>query len=272
MTLGACSQATPTAFDGDACAPLGSACTDQCGCGLVCDRSLCRVPLGAICERDDDCVGTCINDICSPRADAGEPCDSQADCVTGYDCTDDGICLAVNGIACTDNGECQHGACINDHCSDPSPFRGPCDEPTDCRSDYTCGHTGTCRSPEGAACGSNPDCVDVCLRGSCGQRQAVDGSCDEGADCTSGYCNGVVCRPLYLEPNIGYIQGGCAIISITCNGEVTAATTCSWDCTSDDNGYAHAGSRDHCWSLGGTWWEWPYWDSHCEVPNSLFAQ
>ncbi len=79
-----------------------------------------------------------------------------------------------------------------------------------------------CELPTGATCGTNAECLDVCIDALCSPRSGLDGPCDETADCEALYgCDGTTCQPLRGTPSFIDVAAGRAhSCGLTAAGEV----------------------------------------------------
>ncbi|HEY6728259.1 MAG TPA: hypothetical protein VI197_29820 [Polyangiaceae bacterium] len=85
---------------------------------LYCASGVCaRQPaLGESCAGNATChEGYCLNDLCVPAGDTGDPCQSDLECADDLYC--DGTACApkkAEGAACEDSSECESGSCDYD--------------------------------------------------------------------------------------------------------------------------------------------------------------
>lgn len=208
----------------------GSRCEGNACVGLLAD--------GSPCVRNVQCVGTCVESVCTTPSTTGGVCDAgdAADCATGHTCIGgpgSGTCLRPNGESCTDNNACVN-TCISERCADLSPRGGSCDgDSNDCAGAGFC-DGGTCKSPTGdvcdstsdclalhacigapggtclrvdtAACSTNAQCQNICHRGACRARGSLNEACDvgENADCSAG----LVCDQGTCKRGQGALCGG----------------------------------------------------------------
>lgn len=128
-TLGSCDTA-----DGD----------DDCSGDNVCDDGVCRLPIGLSCNDNNECLDTCISNMCAPVATTTGYCDpgDNADCEANHLCVSNS-CLLDYGQICSNNAECVE-VCIDGACDTPSDSGGICDEHADCASGLPC-VSGNCR-------------------------------------------------------------------------------------------------------------------------------
>ncbi len=158
----ACTQNATCGADsctGGACTCLGGACQPKSDTGGSCDSSddadctlyhncisnICLLEDGQTCSNNGECVHVCISAECAPLSgDAGlcDIADGDADCLSGYACTD-GVCKRNDGEPCQSDGQCVH-TCAIDTCALPGQTGDPCDSPADCDVGYTCGVSSTC--------------------------------------------------------------------------------------------------------------------------------
>ena len=91
----------------------GRGCPD----GLICDQSMCRVPIGGVCSNGNQCVSgaACVNGICIGKLLGGV--NESAPCQRNL-INDNGICkIPLNGI-CNNSGQCASGTnCSNGRCT-----------------------------------------------------------------------------------------------------------------------------------------------------------
>lgn len=239
---------------------IGAACTTdgQCGEGSCLESSgltpdgYCSVtcseedpcPVGAVCLQVDRTTSICF-DACNPDATARE-------CRQGYGCSfgdfgDEGVCLG----GCTDDTDCptgqrcdpdsnlaQAGACF----TPDAPFAGPCTSSGDCGEGAFCldeqdaGWPGGLCLALGCDLETNEGCPTngVCI-GVGGGDNACFTSCDEDADCRTGYrCSGEPGDPRR------FCDAGCTLDSHCSGGRVCneAIGSCDVAFDADDLGDA----------------------------------
>ena len=197
----------------------------------------CPVPAAVSCGGFNCSGGACLN-TCTVGTNAG--------CTSGYYCSGGTSCLPqkVAGTSCSAAAECQSGNCVasatgsgsiccatscpasgspkcgtNNQCATGGaacvdPFGQNCaaavclpTTPPSLTPAATCGHTGTCSTPQTASCNgfncSAGSCVTVCTVGSnagcssgyycsggtsCLLQKTVGASCSAAAQCQSGNC------------------------------------------------------------------------------------
>ena len=223
---------------GSVCAPtgtLGGSCDagDSADCTGVfdCDAAGICGGDGAVCSANGDCVNTCIDAACAPRASVGGSCDAGdgGDCTGALDCDAAGTC-GGDGAVCSANGDCIN-TCIGSACAPTTGVGGTCDagDDADCAGTPGCDGSGTCGG-NGAECAANEDCVNTCIGSACAPAGSVGGTCDAGdtGDCTgaldcdaSGMCggNGAVCsgNADCVNTCIGSLCGSGAATGGTCD-------------------------------------------------------
>jgi hypothetical protein len=193
--------------------------------------------------RDTDPDMDCVAYACSGDGGCLTRCASDVDCKTNYGCSDAGTCLERNGQMCTASAQCLTGECIDGRCCN-SACSGQCDNcglaaspgmctnqpagfagapsctpfvcngaascPSMCTTSAECimGATcmgGACLLPNGAACTTNTQCLNmhcvgnVCCNSACnglcqecgtGACTPIDAGTDPRSECTTTYCNG----------------------------------------------------------------------------------
>jgi hypothetical protein len=139
-----------------ACTYAPSKCASTCANGSEND---------SLCDTTGSCVAqstsrSCNNLVCADTKSCKTTCASNADCLTGFTCGNDGTCV-VGGV-----------------CTDAHSSKGADGTVTDC-TPYKCGSSGTCPN----TCTSVADCVAP---------SACDpsGHCVAAASSNSGGCNG----------------------------------------------------------------------------------
>lgn len=183
---------------------------DECGSGFCTDGVCCGSRCGGTCEECNSggacvdvtsgpdpgtCTSGCFADGTCDGKQIGEVCADPGECASGI-CAG-GTCRLANGNVCANDNECEF-TCVVGVCAAPSSSPNvACDSAADCRADLglTCSG-GVCKYGDGEACGSNLQCVNVCIGGTCGAVSAPAGACDSGesADCESGLiCDGTTC-------------------------------------------------------------------------------
>lgn len=94
-----------------------------------------------------------------------EPCGVTSDCVAGHECSDEGLCLLVNGEWCSTNEQC-HEVCIDNTCRDLSETFGPCDSSEDCVEGHTCWER-ICLKNDHEPCQGDDECLNQCISSFC---------------------------------------------------------------------------------------------------------
>jgi hypothetical protein len=177
------------ALDSPAPCQDGTSCAERAGQGLRCLGTP-----GFGCNVNEQCVATCVDDECAPKAEPGGACDDADDCTGcsagGVDCVD-ATCRCDDGAACDANAQCQN-TCVVDECA---PMDARCDDDEDCNDERECLRKGgvlapSCLLPDGSDCASNAECQHVCRASECDTAGANGEDCDENADCALG----LVCR------------------------------------------------------------------------------
>ncbi len=158
-----CALNAPPATDNQTCGPGPR----PCGLGLYCAPSGTCEALHQVNESCDDpagcapglaCAGVAGAEICLPRRQRGEPCQSDQQCTpTTMELASDG-CIGGKCAALPSSGACLVDAALPNSC-DPTA--------ASCRA-------GTCAplSVDGASCSASPDCgaplgPEICSFGSC---------------------------------------------------------------------------------------------------------
>jgi hypothetical protein len=188
MCVGTCIDGTcaAPAAAGDACDPGEDS---DCAPGLGCGDAVCAGGVGAACQANPDCAGTCIQGTCAARRPFGGACDpsDDADCAVGLGCGQS-VCLLGDGAACGDNGECVT-TCLGGVCAAPSGQGGPCDpdDSPDCAAHLECAGA-TCLTSTATNCERNAECAATCVLGECEPLSAPGAICDpsDTEDCASG--------------------------------------------------------------------------------------
>ena len=141
------------------------------------------------CSTNDECIGVCIDNLCSDPSSYEGTCDETADCVSGLGLVcNNRECLVADGGPCLSNAQCIN-FCILSSCGPLSQLNGPCEDSGDCLSPLTCNST-TC-----VECVYNNQCNEVCIDQTCAAQSPLDGPCDEDADCSGdNRCNNGICR------------------------------------------------------------------------------
>lgn len=176
-----CTSAGPapgTCFWGVNTCAAGTYCTAPVGGSGVC---VAQLPIGSFCTSATQCLsGSCVNSICSspipPQQTCG--CIGCAPCPWNQYCTGllggVGFCTAKlpNGASCGADYVCQSGNCIAGFCSNfaPAPQCG-CPGCPSCPWNYYCSDFNTCQP-----------------------KRSVGQSCNNGAQCQTGYCWSGVCQ------------------------------------------------------------------------------
>jgi hypothetical protein len=223
-----CASRTCTASVCGAAGPGSRCSTDsECGAGLVCSwgsgSGYCRMPgaVGEACDRDEECAsGWCnsASDQCGERRAIGEACTGSAECDPGI-CREN-VCAPRRqpGESCESLDECaepflcRNGRCeiINLACQparagEMCAFFRVCDDASYC--DLVGGFTCRARAGEGQECSPSfiPG-IEVCLDGlrcasdasgttRCVRRTALGAACTSPTECVDGaYCYGGTCQ------------------------------------------------------------------------------
>jgi hypothetical protein len=190
---------------------IGAACSTN----FVCNSGNCHALTCSECDEQSDCASDefCtldlippIESVCELRAEEGESCASNQECVSdscfGFVCVDTcsnndecgdgrwcdgvGVCQdeVPNGSVCLTNIECESSNCFLGFCVQ-------CDEQGDCPDTEFCSldpvpGLSACIAPKdnGAVCVENFECAsDSCFLGFCV-------ACNEQSDCTDGtFCS-----------------------------------------------------------------------------------
>jgi hypothetical protein len=203
--------------DDRSCGRLGCSCaeTERCSAGYTCVEDECR-PNEDVCQFNHECgVGrVCLDGTCHER------CETDAECPTGQQCGDEGVCRDVPPMTgqCASNDDCDAGqVCLDSVCIDGCERDGDCgdgrycneglcevdDRPRPfCLSDDECqpGHPcigGVCRTP----CDTHDECLrfdvqfNYCLDGFCATTNEATSDCSTSLDCGMGReCIDGICR------------------------------------------------------------------------------
>lgn len=183
---------------------------DVCTTGDRCELGLCKGTQSVVCEPD----GVCFDAACEPGVGCVQTANAVAcddgDRCTGPDVCAEGVCVGET-VECDDEDACTLETCDpylgclsapSDVCVDDDPctadtcdsadgactheaFVGPCEDGDLCTEGEVCDDGGTCSG------GVDKDCVDQteCTEDSCDsavgcQHFFVEGSCDDGEECT----------------------------------------------------------------------------------------
>lgn len=233
---------------------------DETACGnFKCGTDKCINP----CKTDNDCVASayCDGGVCYPRRAKGASCSKDAECVSGFVCSDEGVCCnskcssacssckqSVTGKA---NGECNAmpTATRDNRCASQAASTcgttglcdaaGQCAKHPDgtecvaaaCSSDglkeikpRTCNGTGTCRATVESSCGNGK-----CLSSSkaCSSKCSNDNDCAPGAACIGMTCGGKLPRGAKgCESNSQCADG------LTCTEGLCCESACTGGCES----------------------------------------
>lgn len=152
---------------------LGKSCAGgkSCAEGLTCFEEICRIPVGAACQRSVDCeTAQCTDGKCAFSGIGGR-C-QPARCGPQLSCTN-AVCLGVDGATgCARNEDCVSGLCHQGTClrgQAMGQFCGqiPCAPPLKC-----VGEAGAfCLKLPGAQCAVDLECESfACNGGTCGDR------------------------------------------------------------------------------------------------------
>jgi hypothetical protein len=222
---------------------VGEACVSgRCGAGAVCnseDRCALRGALNQACSRTasgaDTCGGTyvCVGGICQAGATEASACDAQtspcarglrcaegtcrrirrggegcaadADCLSGYTCTES-VCTpwpTIGQSGCDDQRPCATGRCDGGQCrlaevDEPCTRRSVLSPELGCAAGLVC-YNGMCSAPTAAGapcesnteCGFNSRCGTPTTTMTCTPRQPRFEPCASDSDCEVGlFCRG----------------------------------------------------------------------------------
>ena len=248
---GTCLSACTTGAD---CAAdffcIGGSCTKK-GAGAACaadtDCASGSCQQGVCCNRA--CTGGCVAcnlvgfvGVCTPVPAGQDPMDGCAD--TGAPgCGADGLCdgngscrLYANGTICG-GGSCSGntqtlasrcngaGACVTGSNQDCTPYvcapggacLGTCGGNNDCTTGNVCTNASCGKKPNGAACGTGPECVS--------------------GICAQGVCCGSACSGLCQSCNVAGSVGTCSPVA---DGDTDPQNRCT------DGGAAACGADGKC--------------------------
>ena len=117
--------------------------------------------------------------------------------------------------------------------------RGRCDDNEDCPANHTCSASQTCLANDGHACTQNTECLITCIDGTCGQRSATLGACDDTADCVADHtCSSVTWTCRRNNGQACNFNGQClyTCISSVCRSRAADGSSCdrsdAYDCAS----------------------------------------
>jgi hypothetical protein len=264
-----CDQATGCVFlsnddlcnDGDACT-LADHCakgecisnlTDTCDDGNPCTKDSCTPATGCAHENLD--IPCSDGNACT----LGDKCDKGTgscisgpvlSCNDGNPCTDDscsgGACLHLpNQAPCSDGDPCTTGdACTQGKCLATGAL--PCDDGNPCTKD-TCAPPGLCQHlPVDGSCNDGDDCSteDHCTEGKCVGEWPPEQDCEDGNVCTADLCeeNGLCSHPP--------LPGPCSDLDACTVGDQCQKGTCAkGSALSCDDG--NPCTKDGCDPLAG---------------------
>jgi cysteine-rich repeat protein len=245
---GSKTEGAPCGENADCLDPL--VCTDQPGDGTPIPVCANLSQISEVCDETADCA----TGLCDTQAD--HQCEPIETCGNG---TVEATSNAGHAESCDDGNitptDGCNASCLrenNEPCSTDLECEGICDateEPDMCESINNCGNSrleGTeicddgnitptdgcnpqCKTENDGSCDSNGDCGNVCINGSCANKAANTGPCDEPADCISAICDAnevqPVCEPANQCGN-GRLEG-----AEQCDdGNTNPNDTCSADC------------------------------------------
>jgi hypothetical protein len=214
----------------------GGFCLDDelCAPGLFCDGSSleckARGAGGAECNLPKHCLsGRCRIDAreCEPPRTAGEPCDSDQQCVVDFWCNTafaSRLCSVPlergeAGDRCSSQTPCKEGLrCVATYCQAPLPDGRRCSDSIQCAEGSYCNEdTDVCTSPRlasGEDCDESRDCLpDFYCDGTCQPRVAAGDDCTASDVCAVGTrCSIIsrVCEPLLDEGDVCRSAEECA--------------------------------------------------------------
>ena len=182
----------------------GSICssTNQCKSHLVCQSSVCLVPIGGSCNSLTECVSNaadCQNGLCSVnnKSILNQDCNITEDCHNGFEC-ENNLCKSKAGSLCktssdctTPNSGCQDGVCIappsklNESCTSDSSEK-PCQDGLTCDSESG----NICKVINQGSCRTNNECSSdlTCRDSVCRIVSPDDQICISNSDCNSNSC------------------------------------------------------------------------------------
>jgi len=118
--------------------------SNDCPKGYKCVNGKCMKETGdeTACFSDKDCMErmgegyVCIDGRCVHKHVS--QCNSDADCMDGYTCGDDGICHKIASSGCASDADCDEGyECVNGNCV-KKDTQGECGKDADCNDGYEC--------------------------------------------------------------------------------------------------------------------------------------
>ena len=205
------------AKDGASCAENDDCASGDCKAkvkigGLVVGTGVCGMdlPNGMLCAVPDQCqsgrcgkggdAGLFDASKCLPRAEEGDKCDNDGDCMVGVDCTeslfngnglDIGRCgKKFDGVDCIANSACRSNRCTQRLLAIVGKCEAAAGQGEKCNEDVDCGG-GNCVEPLWfGICGTKPNDVPCIL----------DSSCESGR-CQAGTCRGALPAGSYCESN-----------------------------------------------------------------------
>jgi hypothetical protein len=149
-----------------------------------CSEEACRRIDGEECGRNDECVSTCIGDLCTVLSGLGGVCDDSADCTAPHACNGE-ICRLADGQTCGVDDDCAN-VCISLSCAARSDYGGPCETVSDCKdSGSLCSTTCERFCPGTETCdGTDDDCdngIDEDCSATCGTMSMFHDDFADGA-------------------------------------------------------------------------------------------
>jgi hypothetical protein len=167
----------------------------DCGAAQKCVEDVCKNDDGEACKTSDECVNTCIDDVCTSKKDDGEDCEADEDCA--HTCIDN-VCAPVSDVG----GDCDAPVDIGAGGAGGAGSTGmggmgaggeaSLPQDPDCVAPLQC-YGGKCLTPDGEACKDNVDCINTCVNSVCAPKGSVGDKCDDTPDCAA---EELVCDPV----------------------------------------------------------------------------
>jgi hypothetical protein len=171
---------------------------ENCHDGLVCFHGKCKVPLGEICERLDECVSeatACYNGICVKKKLS--PVGGFPPCEKGL-MSDDGTCKVPIGGKCHKLSDCVHtaGSCEESVCTEKKRgYDSHCSHKDSCDDGFTCSH-GRCKisTDSFVPCVEDSQCASdgICRSAVCKTHHSSESSDTTGSTGSSIISPGVI--------------------------------------------------------------------------------
>jgi hypothetical protein len=121
-----------------------------CGSNLIDDNGVCKVPIGGICSKNNDCTnnsGGCVDGICSDFSGGiNSTCNNTSNCAQGYTCEKGKCKIGIdssipcgNDKMCVNDGKCVDNICTIDDCDSSSNSSSSCESNSSSDSCNSCG-------------------------------------------------------------------------------------------------------------------------------------